>query len=92
MLFLAVSVSSRRTLQPAGRSLGQLVSACGPWGSCAAGSATEACAGACWPARRFVKRPGVIDVVIGKPIATEGREARELTEEVQNWIRQALPR
>lgn len=49
-------------------------------------------AGLCWPARKFVKRPGVVDVVIGKPIPTEGREARELTEEVQNWIRQALPR
>jgi 1-acyl-sn-glycerol-3-phosphate acyltransferase len=48
-------------------------------------------AGVCWPARKFAKRPGVIDVVIGKPIPTEGREARELTEEVQNWIRQALP-
>ncbi|HEY0962405.1 MAG TPA: lysophospholipid acyltransferase family protein [Pseudomonadales bacterium] len=48
-------------------------------------------AGLCWPARRFAKRPGLIDVVIGKPIPTAGRESRELTEEVQNWIRQALP-
>lgn len=48
-------------------------------------------AGICWPARRFAKRPGVIDVVIGKPIPTAGREARELTEEVQAWVRQALP-
>jgi 1-acyl-sn-glycerol-3-phosphate acyltransferase len=47
-------------------------------------------AGLCWPAHRFGKRPGVVDVVIGKPIATDGREARELTEEVQAWIRQAL--
>jgi hypothetical protein len=31
-------------------------------------------------------------VVIGKPIPAAGREARELTEEVQTWIRQALPR
>lgn len=48
-------------------------------------------AGACWPARKFIKYPGVIDVVIGKPIPTTGRESRELTEEVQAWIRQALP-
>jgi 1-acyl-sn-glycerol-3-phosphate acyltransferase len=48
-------------------------------------------AGSCWPARKFGKRPGVIDVVIGKPIPAAGREARELTEEVQTWIRQALP-
>jgi 1-acyl-sn-glycerol-3-phosphate acyltransferase len=47
-------------------------------------------AGVCWPARRFGKRPGVVDVVIGKPISTDGREARELTEEVQAWIRQAI--
>ena len=49
-------------------------------------------AGYCWPAHKFAKRPGMIDVVIGKPIPTAGREARELTEEVQAWIRQALPR
>lgn len=48
-------------------------------------------AGTCWPAHKFNKRPGVIDVVIGKPIPAAGREARELTEEVQTWIRQALP-
>lgn len=48
-------------------------------------------AGLYWPARRLAKRPGVIEVVIGKPIPTEGREPRELTEEVQAWIKQALP-
>jgi 1-acyl-sn-glycerol-3-phosphate acyltransferase len=47
-------------------------------------------AGTCWPAHKFAKRSGVIDVVIGKPIPTAGRESRELTEEVQGWIRQAL--
>jgi 1-acyl-sn-glycerol-3-phosphate acyltransferase len=49
-------------------------------------------AGSCWPARKFSKRPGIVDVVIGKPIPAAGREARELTEEVQTWIRNALPR
>ncbi len=49
-------------------------------------------AGLCWPAHKFAKRPGVIDVVIGKPIPAAGREPRELTEEVQAWIKQALPR
>ena len=48
-------------------------------------------AGRYWPARRFSKRPGTVKVVIGKPIDATGREARELTEEVQAWIRQALP-
>jgi 1-acyl-sn-glycerol-3-phosphate acyltransferase len=49
-------------------------------------------AGLFWPARKFAKRSGTIDVVIGKPIPAAGREARELTEEVQTWIRRALPR
>lgn len=49
-------------------------------------------AGLFWPARKFRKSPGTVDVVIGKPIPAAGREARELTEEVQAWIRQALPR
>lgn len=49
-------------------------------------------AGEYWPARKFSKRAGTVDVVIGKAIPAAGREARELTEEVQTWIRQALPR
>ena len=48
-------------------------------------------AGRFWPARKFCKHPGIIDVVIGKAIDATGREARELTAEVQAWINQALP-
>jgi 1-acyl-sn-glycerol-3-phosphate acyltransferase len=47
-------------------------------------------AGLYWPARRFVKRPGIIDVVIGKPIPAAGREARELTAQVEGLIRGML--
>jgi len=47
-------------------------------------------AGQCWPARRYLKTPGIIDVIIGAPIATEGRDARELSEAVQAWVQQAL--
>lgn len=44
-------------------------------------------AGVYWPARKFAKRPGTIDVVIGKPIPAAGREARELTAAVEAVIR-----
>jgi 1-acyl-sn-glycerol-3-phosphate acyltransferase len=47
-------------------------------------------AGICWPSHKFLKMPGTIDVIIGKPIPAKGRDARELTEEVQAWIREAL--
>ncbi len=40
----------------------------------------------CWPRKAFVKRPGIVDISIGKPIPTEGRQADELMREVQAWI------
>jgi len=40
----------------------------------------------CWPPRAFIKRPGVVDISIGKPIATAGRDARAVISEVENWI------
>lgn len=43
-------------------------------------------AGLFWPARRLVKTPGVIDVVVLPPIATQGREPRELTQQLQQLI------
>jgi len=43
-------------------------------------------AGSCWPAHRFIKHPGTIHVVIGKPIDSTGRKSKELTEEVKGWI------
>jgi 1-acyl-sn-glycerol-3-phosphate acyltransferase len=47
-------------------------------------------AGLYWPARKFAKRPGTIDVVIGTPIPAAGREARELTAAVEAVIRGML--
>lgn len=39
-----------------------------------------------WPRRGWLKRPGTIRVVIGPPIPTAGREAREVNEEAQRFI------
>jgi len=43
-------------------------------------------AGAYWRRRGWRKRPGTIQMKIGAPIPTDGRTARELTEEVRQWI------
>lgn len=40
----------------------------------------------CWPHKQFLKYPGTISVVISEPIDTAGRDRKELTEEVKNWI------
>lgn len=43
-------------------------------------------AGEFWPKRGFIKRPGTIHVVIGKPIQTEGRRAGDINDEAEQWI------
>lgn len=43
-------------------------------------------AGEFWPKRGFLKRPGTIRVVIGKPILTEGRKAADINDEAEQWI------
>jgi 1-acyl-sn-glycerol-3-phosphate acyltransferase len=43
-------------------------------------------AGEFWPRRGWLKRPGTIRVIIGAPIETVGRNPRDLTNEVQQWI------
>lgn len=40
----------------------------------------------CWPRRAWLKTPGVVDVSIGAPIPSEGREAAELMAQVELWI------
>lgn len=45
-----------------------------------------------WPRKAFVKRPGVVDVSIGPPIASAGREADELMREVEHWIEAEMRR
>ncbi len=40
----------------------------------------------CWPRKAFVKRPGIVDVSLGKPIPSEGRTPEDLMREVETWI------
>ena len=46
----------------------------------------------CWPRKSFVLRPGVIDVAIGRPIPSAGREPDELMREVEAWIEAEMRR
>src|SRR5690554_1316094 len=43
-------------------------------------------AGNHWPAHTTLKRPGVIDVIIGPPIAAAGKTSRELVAECDAWV------
>lgn len=47
-------------------------------------------AGDFWPRRGWLKRPGTVRVVIGPPISTAGRSAREVNEQAQAWIESRL--
>jgi 1-acyl-sn-glycerol-3-phosphate acyltransferase len=46
----------------------------------------------CWPRKAFIKRPGVVDFSIGKPIPSQGREPDELMREVEAWIEAEMRR
>jgi 1-acyl-sn-glycerol-3-phosphate acyltransferase len=46
----------------------------------------------CWPRKSFLLRPGLIDVSIGKPIASVGRQPDELMREVEAWIEAEMRR
>ncbi|WP_281891334.1 lysophospholipid acyltransferase family protein [Limnohabitans sp. TEGF004] len=46
----------------------------------------------CWPRKAFVKTSGVVDVSIGKPIPSVGRDAEELMREVEAWIESEMHR
>lgn len=46
----------------------------------------------CWPRKAFIKHPGVVDVSIGKPIPSVGRDADELMREVETWIEAEMHR
>ncbi len=46
----------------------------------------------CWPRKSFLLRPGVIDISIGQPIASVGREPDELMREVEAWIEAEMRR
>ena len=49
-------------------------------------------AGSYWPRHSFLKRPGTIKVVIGKPIETAGRKAGALNEEAEAWMVETMAR
>ncbi|MBF7054254.1 1-acyl-sn-glycerol-3-phosphate acyltransferase [Halomonas sp. KAO] len=47
-------------------------------------------AGERWPGRHWVKSPGRLSLVVGAPIATEGRSPEEVLLEVEAWIEATL--
>jgi 1-acyl-sn-glycerol-3-phosphate acyltransferase len=49
-------------------------------------------AGSYWPRRGLMKKPGTVRVVIGPPIAPEGRDVREVNKQVQDWIESTVAR
>jgi 1-acyl-sn-glycerol-3-phosphate acyltransferase len=46
----------------------------------------------CWPTKAFIKRPGIVDISIGKMISSEGRQPEELMREVEGWIEAEMRR
>ena len=46
----------------------------------------------CWPRKAFIKTPGVVDISIGKPISSAGRQPDELMREVEAWIETEMRR
>ena len=46
----------------------------------------------CWPRKSFLLRPGVVDVSIGTPIASTGRQPEELMQQVEGWIEAEMRR
>jgi 1-acyl-sn-glycerol-3-phosphate acyltransferase len=46
----------------------------------------------CWPKKAFIKTPGTVDISIGKPIPSIGREPAELMREVETWIEAEMRR
>lgn len=47
-------------------------------------------AGYCWPAHEFIKKPGLVTVVIGERMKLGERDATELTADVEDWIRKKV--
>ncbi len=46
----------------------------------------------CWPRKAFIKKPGIVDISIGKPISSVGRQPEELMREVEAWIEAEMRR
>ncbi|HAZ80469.1 MAG TPA: 1-acyl-sn-glycerol-3-phosphate acyltransferase [Porticoccaceae bacterium] len=47
-------------------------------------------AGAHWPTNTWIKTPGTIHLIIGKPIETSNQSPRELTDAAKDWIMSAI--
>lgn len=47
-------------------------------------------AGEFWPRNSFLKYPGIIKVKIGPVIETQDKKSREINEEAEQWIQQAM--
>lgn len=47
--------------------------------------------GKCWPKGAFLKKPGLITVVIGPCIDSEHKKSSFLLQEIQHWIENHLP-
>jgi len=47
-------------------------------------------AGEFWPRQGFLKKPGVIQVVVGPMIAVEGKRAKQVSREAEDWIEAAM--
>ncbi|HYS12341.1 MAG TPA: lysophospholipid acyltransferase family protein [Burkholderiaceae bacterium] len=48
--------------------------------------------GECWPRKAFIKKPGMITISIGKPIAPDGKSAEEMAALVESWIETEMRR
>lgn len=46
----------------------------------------------CWPRKAFIKKPGIVDISIGKPISSVGRKSDEMMREVEAWIEAEMQR
>ena len=42
-------------------------------------------AGQFWAKGQFIKKPGTINITIGKPINPDGRNSKEVMREIENW-------
>ena len=47
-------------------------------------------AGAFWPRRGWLKQPGTIRMIIGKPIEAAGRPPRDVNRDAESWIETTL--
>jgi len=48
--------------------------------------------GSFWPRHSLIKHPGVIDVVVGPPIPTQGRRPEAILADVEHWIEGEMAR